>query len=298
MAKRRTCFILAGSVPPSELLEGLREAGFEPVQPDELPLSGPLPEKLVAAVSKADAVCVFLSGESEPPTLWFELGLSKAFSKPLAIVVPEGRESVPVIVQGERLISFRKGDSAKLAKGLGHALSHATPKTVGSARLAGKRVSVPEAARLARKIETGESVAEKDVVAAVEVLLRRAGASLVEKQSGSADVGVDLAAWFDATQSSLGNPVVVEVKRVGSRHDLLLAQSQLGGLLSSQRFGAGLLVYYPSLPDMAPEATAQLPISVTISMKQLVELVKGGALLQRLVHLRNVAAHGKQWPRR
>src|ERR1700687_2996034 len=264
MAKRRPCFISAGSVLPAELLAGLREAGFEPVQPDELPLSGPLPESLVAAVSKADVVCAFLSGEPEPPALWFELGLSKAFSKPLAIVVQEGRESVPVVVQGERLISFRKGEPAKLAKDLRHALApHETPKSVLSARLTRKPVSVPEAARLARKIEKGESVPEREVIAAVEVLLRRAGASLVQKQSGSANVGVDLAAWFDATQSSLGNPVVVEVKRVGSRHDLLLAQAQLVRLLSDQRFGAGLLVYYPSLPDMGPEATPQLPISVT-----------------------------------
>ncbi|WP_044188052.1 hypothetical protein [Hyalangium minutum] len=256
-------------------------------------MAAPFPVELMQAIAGADAVCAYVSKDGEPPALWYAVGAAKALKKPVVLVAANDRVTVPLVAQGEVLIALQKGEEETLEWKLHNALSRRrTRKDAPQRRLKPKGGSVPEAERIVTALARGDAVEGSRVEEAIEALLRKAGASMVQRQARDGDLDIDLAAWFDATQSILGNPILVEVKRVTTRDDLVAAQHQMMLLLARRPLGSGLLVYYPSMPDVVPEVTAHLPISVTLSFDDLVKLVRSGTLLETLIQLRNAAAHG------
>jgi hypothetical protein len=132
----------------------------------------------------------------------------------------------------------------------------------------------------------------KQLEAALANVLRKAGASVVTSEEAD-DQGADLALWIEELQTTVGNPILLELK-VGDLDAQRLASAENGlrsWLLQSRSF-LGLLVYWDASGRRFSKTMGVFPLVHLMSADELLSSLRDGKLATELASVRNKAVHG------
>lgn len=125
------------------------------------------------------------------------------------------------------------------------------------------------------------SALEADVLEAFRLEGARVWAEASQNRS-------DMAVWIE----SLGGPILVEVKSISSRDQVVHAQAQLLRYLAERHAVLGLLVLGGNTKGVQLEMTAQPPLVVTMTVDDVDKLSRKRQLTATLIALRNQVIHG------
>lgn len=117
---------------------------------------------------------------------------------------------------------------------------------------------------------------------------------IYSEQRETPSSGADFAIWVDELVSSLGNPILVEVKsgRI-TQERLHSACEQLKKYLGRVNARYGIVVYWDEEGKEFPSTRSDTPFIFQISGNLLINLLSSGQFAQELLRLRNVTAHGR-----
>jgi hypothetical protein len=237
-------------------------------------------------VSRADFVCVVLQSEKSGNVL-FELGVAFGKHKPVLAFVSSASGLTNEMV-GLMYVRSDVTDAAAVDSALDVFLHHASlrpqkRRSVGTLR--------------AKRVPGGEGhvspISGADAEEQTAFLLQRAGLIFFEAPR-TADRGADFAIWADELDSSLGNPLLVQVKagRI-SASQLRAAAEQLREYVEKTHGRFGLLIYWDRAGREFPRVSPTWPVIFQLSGTVLANLVTRGELAEELLRLKNTAIHGQ-----
>ena len=268
-----------------------------------------------AAIRHADFVCVVIPYGVETPNVYFELGIATGLQKPVLLFVEPGviigadlasLEYLRATLKDQRAIDFNldafldhfpQKPKARLMKPPVDelAIEAKPPRTEAPSRMRyykSKELNIEWAKRSVSEIEQmSPALAGPEFEELVARLFREAGA-VVRQQPSEFDRGVDMALWLDEVESSLRNPLMIEVK-LGRLTESIITEAEnlLRVHIAKARAGAGLLVYLDREGQLFTKARAYWPLVFRLNIHELIELVGSGGLVKNLLAERNRVAH-------
>jgi Restriction endonuclease len=289
----RICFVAVPfDTDASPVMKSLVNRGIECRRRDRFEWSTTL-ETLTELISEADFVCVF-SPSVLPPNLLLEIGVAIGMRKPIFMVVAE---DLPLPAD-LRSISFVSADQWKTEIIEPHldafleTLPKKNPSHSPTTKSAVGRLDLSHEREQLSRIE-GEA-SPREFESFVATLFRKAGINVTA--SPLEDFGADLALSSPAIKRRFGNPILVELKRSRIGSDLSFAADRLAELIASGRGSAALLVTLGSVPLESGAFTnvtgKRLPI-YRLSLKELIDSLENGELIDRLWADRNKKTHHK-----
>ena len=249
-----------------------------------------------SAIAHADFVCVVFPKGLHTTSVAFEMGLAVGNSRPVLAFVEPGADA-PSLMGSVTVARTGFDDAEAINFYLDAFLEHG-----GSKRLRGRSrpSSLPAAADTSWVLETINSIATSDpqmrgseFEALVADLFQQAGYVVSPRAPEAGDRGVDMAVWIDETDSSLGNPVLVQVK-VGRLSDrqLQFAEHELRQFIAKTPVQAGILIYWDRGGKDLSRPSADWPLVIRFSVFELADLVGSGEFVRELRARRNRAVHG------
>jgi hypothetical protein len=199
-----------------------------------------------AAIRAADVVIAVIGPEA--PNVLYELGFASALRKPTLLLLEPGT-SVPALASNDTHLVSDLTDSEVLRLGVKKFLDEA--RSGFSSRRTRKSlrpIEQPDRDSIAEVLEQADRVRRSADPAQVEWfasrLLNATAVTAVEEYRGEKDRGVDFAVWSNALQTSLGNPILIEIKAgILNKQLLETAYSRLTAQVLQSRARVGLLLY-------------------------------------------------------
>jgi len=231
-------------------IESLRnflvEEGIAVLDSSDISPSDPVSEAARASIQGSEIIFAVLNPRA--PDVFFELGIAFGLRKPVMLLV-KPHTPVPGFAMGVRYMISGSLDSDLVHLGIKKFVNEVKE---GSTRYRRTRVSHRPAAvderairRLLARIEQlRKSPNALEVERFTVDLLRATGVTALEEHSGARGQGADLAVWSDALDSSLGNPILFEVK-AGKLNDekMFEAFDRLKRQVSESDARFGVLLY-------------------------------------------------------
>jgi hypothetical protein len=291
MSVRQQCFISApAGTDLKTLRQVLTELNVEWIDASVLNPRIPVSNAVREAMQHASFVCGVLTQQHDNTNVVFELGMSTALNRPTFLLM---EPSVKIAHRLEYLPYARVelNDPAKLRFHLQTFLKHVLTIKVLPVTPPSEPALKPEPESLARALKASYTANAADLEHLVAMLFEASGA--VVSASDNPDRGVDLALWIDSLPSSIGNPVLVEVKSGRlSQAQLDEAESTLRNYLVSAGANVGILLYRDTRGTRFPQTREAWPLVWRLDFDGLVDLLTRGAFERELVRFRNVALHG------
>jgi hypothetical protein len=273
--------------------EELTERGIEARTADELVSAGmSVPDLVETEIRRSDLVIGVVDSQS-PPVLFYELGMARGLGKPVLLVVSSAyeREHVPPLLTG---VVYVRADASN-RQAVGFALDQ-LPATYGTtSRRPARRA--PTEHTLGSEVDTylelinsrAATLTEQELQGLVEDLLKAAGVSQVIR-SPSPGQSADFAVWSDDLQSSVGNPLLIEVKshiRDAAHLQEVLSQVEAYRRSSSTEWA---LVVLPALEGPIPRAYGQAYV-LALTVAELIEGLRKRSFSEVVRDLRNTRIH-------
>ena len=255
-------------------------------------------EGILSSISRSDAVIAVLSNDAGFSNVTFEIGYATALRKPVLLLL-NTEASMPRFAYNLRHIVSDITDSDVLKIGIKSFLKEAgkgspTRRKGGQSRKA--TTANEDAVRhvVNRIVHDRATIDGQTAETLVADLLRAAAVTHVEEQSGSRDRGVDFAVWSDAVQTSLGNPILIEVKagnldyaRLQTAYERLVNQV----LGSEARFG--LLLYLDHSGQRFKRPAKWIPTVLALDVEDFANDLLFKSFANVLMEKRNSLAHGR-----
>jgi DNA-binding winged helix-turn-helix (wHTH) protein len=244
-------------------------------------------------IRAADAVIAVV--DSEARSVFFELGLAKALRKPILLLVTPG-ESLPVFAAREPHLVSDLSDSEFLRLGLQKFLrtsvlksvrsSDAVPPSIDSVDPENINAILKEVKRLR------SSPTEIEIQQLIVKLLSGMASNVVKQYHGPTERGVDLAVWNDALQSSLGNPLLVEIKAGAlNLEQLTKARNQLAEKVLRSDSRLGLLLYFDRSGRRFPKEITSSPLVLAFDVEDFAKELLRTPFTRLLIEQRNRIVH-------
>jgi len=245
----------------------LAERGIESTASYERPWLGARPlDTVMALIEDADLVIGILDEPTASANILFELGYAFARDKKIMVIQPGSVRSIPSDLAGTLYVRSDLVESEAITYNLDALLAAPKPK---------RRPYIPDEVnthpiggeadgllwRLAPAMENDDGV---EVERIVEDALRASGVSIVAsaRERGGTDSGPDIGIWSDDLESSVGNPLLIEVKtRIPSTHDAKKLRQQVKQYVRARNVDWGLVLYGDGPSDIA-HALSQPPLLV------------------------------------
>jgi hypothetical protein len=255
-------------------------------------------EGILSSISRSDAVIAVLSNDLGFANVSFEIGYATALRKPMLLLLNPAA-SMPGFAYNMRHIVSDITDSEVLKIGIKRFLEEATKRSPSRRKDNQPKTTMNPnentirnlANRIAQDRATIDARTAEEIVAN---LLRAAAVTLVEEQSGSRDRGVDFAVWSDALQTSLGNPILIEVKagnldhaRLQNAYERLVSQV----LGSEARFG--VLLYLDHSGRRFKRPANWVPSVLALDVEDFAHELLSKSFANALMEKRNSLVHGR-----
>lgn len=289
------CFIIAPvDVDTSVLRTALEQRNVRWADATAAEPGSSILDTIESAIRRADFVCVVIPQGVRATNVYFELGLARGFRKPVLLFIEPGVDIATELAPFE-YVRAAFTDHQAIAFNLDAFLEHFPRKPRGRPRIFHPMPTEINMEWAKDKVVALEQMprgvagqAFQELVASV---FERTGA-VVTRQPGRPERGVDMALWLDEVQSSLGNPLLVEVK-LGRLTESKVAEveEQLRTYISKTRAQAGLLVYLGREGQRFVKVGARWPLVFRFDVCELIELISRGELGKTLLAERNRAAH-------
>ncbi len=291
----RTCFLAYPFDRDVRLLrQALEELGIEVREGSTEPGSLPVADAVQRRIAESDITIAVLGGRAQDTSVMYELGVARGLGKP-TLVVTLGRTTVPAALNGLRILPLTSRSEKTIRSALARALNVAVqPPQNPSPGEPSSRSLGPAAdtylARLRRMEKSPAASSELGVVRLLASALAETGA-VVELNAGHRR-GADLAVWLPDLESTVGNPLLVEVKwRVALKS---AAFEQMRIYMSDAGVRWGLLVLGRSQPTIRLQARVQRNGILVAQLRDLLSELRTSNLGQVVARLRNSAVHSAQ----
>jgi hypothetical protein len=248
------------------------------------------------AITKADFVCVVLPSGGTSPNLYFEMGLATGLKKPLLIFAGD-EAGIPILspsvtcskagIENTKTVNFYLDAFLKHGGAGGNTTGR---RNIGPAKA--KKTDVRWAhddLKASRSLPpAGRGDALEKIVAR---LFEQTGAVVSRRHSKTE--GADMAVWIDELESTIGNPLIVEVKAGSLRRDRLLAlEKQLQSFFPKVHARAALVIYDEIGNIRITPPHVSWPLIFWFSIQQLIRFVQEGRLAEEVRSERNRLVHG------
>ncbi len=291
----KRCFISApAGSDTAPLRHALNERGIVWTDSTTAPVGISVLQSVETALRDADFVCVLL-GDATSGNVIFELGMARGLGLPVLVFVdPDADVPAEVSALSYARIDLRNTSALGLHLDafLGHARPHLAQQQRPRAPVRARRKSVTWAREALATSRDLDASALEDIV---RRLFEQSGAILSPASPASGpDTGADLAVWVDELHSTLGNPLLVEVKLFRappSQSQLSQLMSRLRHTLAQFKARAGLMVYWEPTGASSPPPEPLWPLVIPVTVSELVDVVGRGGMYEDLVARRNRAVH-------
>ncbi|MBR8094704.1 hypothetical protein KDX09_35670 [Burkholderia cenocepacia] len=253
----------------------------------------PLIDVVGSYLQSVDLVIGILSRERRSDWTLFELGVAWSNSRQILLVVPPGASLVPPWNMPGLLV-VRANPSGVEAIGFAlDQLMSAPPREISSqtpsksASLGASANELLQAASAAVRNSDGKAL--EDVIGKA---LEGADLDGIAREASSKDARPDFAVWVDALASTVGNPLLIEVKlQLSDRPSMRMAAARLSEAVLATGTRFGLLVYGEGPPSDQVDRT--LPFNVlALSATKLLESLRTNSFAAVISQLRNRRVHG------
>lgn len=259
-------------------------------------LTSPVKDELASFIEKSDFVLGVINQSSGSKNVIFELGLAVGKSKPIIIinttknVLPSNLADNYVIkatLKNHEAIEFKL--SAFVENFKRDSESPVRIKSESSDTLHSIKDDDPiKETSIDEVIKTGY-----DLENYVYQLFKRSGYIVSRQMPGKDDTKIDLTLWLETFENSLGNPVVIEIKRNLNETGTIRAIKQLRNYIQVTKAGLGLLIYSKAIiSNRVQIVSRKLPFVILLKVDRLRKLLERGTLDKELRQARNKIAHG------
>lgn len=252
-------------------------------------------DTIAREIERTTFVCSVVPNSKAIANALFELGMAFGKGKPLFIIV-DPRVKLPRELGYAHLVRARPSDrdaiSFHLDAFLGHTNVHRHPHaTRAPARK--DEIIVQDILQNLMSLEP-ESAKQRgyQLESIVAEVFARAGAEVVNV-SNDPHAYADLSMWLDDLSSTLGNPILVEIKCGKLSHARLAqADDRLFRALHVTDAKAALLVYWDEDGKTFRRRRRDASLVFWFSLHDLIQTVERGSLAQEIIERRNRAVHG------
>jgi hypothetical protein len=252
-------------------------------------------ERVFAEIQAADAVIAVISQDAA--NVFFEIGVAIALHKPVLALLNPGT-TAPSFIAPMTYLTSDLADSDVLRLGVKRFLdeSKERPPKVRQTRKEARLITRGPNS-LQRIIEQLSHLRQagnpSEVERRVAEIFRAAGITAVEEYKDAKDRGVDFAVWSDSLRSSLGNPVLIQVK-VSKLNEMSfrVAYSRLAKQVQESGSAAGLLLYLDKSGKRFKKPATWIPSVLWFDVEDFANQLSGKSFAEVLVERRNRAVHG------
>jgi hypothetical protein len=284
----KTCFIAAPTGTDLSTLQGLlADRGIEPKTVTELPLNTlPFTENLVSTIAASDLLIAIFDGLSQNSNVYFELGCACGNGKDVLIITPN-TETLPFDLKELLVIRASFNDQDAIGFALDQYLRKPKKtKKVRQVQPIQTRAIGAVADDLLNDLSSKE-LSPLELERIVERALKASGVSTVS-QARERDWYADFAVWSDELQSSVSNPLLIEVKR---NLDVRAVDRMLE--ISSPQASRYLLLLFLNTVPTVKERLAQTPNILAMPLRQFLQALRDRSFGQTVKSLRDDKIHGR-----
>lgn len=295
----KTCFISAPFAAKTyhirEVLEhrGVHILGYEDVTPGATVITS-----VLDMIRRADLFIAVLTSDATAPrvardNVLIELGIAAGCGKQVLIFAPAKGDVLPTDLSGMLAVRTSLSNRDAIEFALDQVL--AAPERRETHRheelgLKTDRGLGGEADALMDRFAAFEGQSGFALEELVASAIRASGADVVS-ESFRENAPIDLAVWADSFQSSVGNPLLIEVKRrLTHKADFKRAVENLAHAARNAGSTWSLLIYGEG-PSAADRWTS-FPTVLVISFRELLEAMRTASFAEVVRDLRNRRAHG------
>jgi len=271
----------------------LAALGAEVVDPFDPNAADSLEAALPDAIRQIDALVAVVDKHS--PNVFYELGLAAAMGKPVLVLQAPETVLPPFLVQVHHVTSdFRDSKALRFAieqflKQIGNSVeSPSKPRRLADA--APRSAQLKELARALGELRLdGTSMDAERILGA---FLKAANVRAVER-GPTDEKGADLAIWSDGISSTLGNPILVELKtgRI-EQMNFGVAYSNLAYAVQAAAVATGLLLYLDRRGQRFGKPNTWVPNVFLCDLEDFASSVVRVGFDRTLLDLRNEHVHG------
>lgn len=292
--KIKTCYISApGDSSLAALRHALLERGISLVNPQSSAGDPQLSSELIATLSRADLVIGILSRERRSDWTLFELGVAWSAGRQVLLVVAPGASlSPPAGLNGVLQVRANPSNIEAITFALDQLQAAPDSRTSRSSHQSTRPVG---RAIADLKAEALDAIQSRDGLALERVVhsaLQRAQLDAIADETLSREAKADFAVWVDELTSTVGNPLLIEVKlRLLGTHAMREAAGKFSAaiLASGTRFG---LLLYGEGPEPR-KLGSSIPFNVlALSVADLLDGLATRSFPSIVSHLRNQRVHG------
>jgi hypothetical protein len=265
----RRCFIAAH---PKTNLDTIRailaERGIEATASYERPWIGARPlDTVMALIEAADLIVGVLDAPSMDANLLIELGYAIARDKKIMVILPRNSRSVPSDLVSTLYVRANPTDVEAIAYNLDALLAAPAPQRRPYIPAKPETYPIGSQAdgllsRLSVALQTADA---RELEAIVVDAMRASGVRTVTSTSerSSPDSGFDLGIWSDDLESSVSNPLLIELKlRITSRRDMSIVRDQVASHARARSVDWALILYGEGPPHWDDDSEIESPVLV------------------------------------
>jgi hypothetical protein len=272
-----------------QILASLGAEVFDSFDPNAVAnLTSPLPD----AIRNADAIVAVVDGPS--PNVFFELGFAMATGKPaLALQAPETLLP-PFLAQVPHLTSdFRDSKALRFTiKKFLHQVGNSEEPIAKPQSPANAVPSSAEMQMLSQQLgELRLNGNPRDAETVLAAFLKAARVRSVERGTAD-DKGADFAVWSDGVSSTLGNPILIQLKtgRI-EKMNFRVTYSNVAYAVQQSGAAAGLLLYLDRRGQRFDKPNTWVPNVFFCDLEDFASRVIREGFDRSLLNLRNEQVH-------
>ncbi len=274
------------------VINALQALDVRPIDATDLaPGTLPLADSIQDQISRADMVIAVVGGTTRDRPVLFELGLARGLGKRTVVIAPP-RVNLPAELTGVPTIRL----NLKRHEGLVRAVQRALNLPRGPAALSELTFpSRPLGVAADRYVERFQQlVSSAPIPGELERLLAEAltatGAVVELTHRSPSDDRPDFILWHNELESTLGNPILVEINYNAS--DALAASHHLARYMSDTGTNWGLLLFAVGTKLSGPTTKPLAPGVLLMAISELLSDLRYDSLPQVITRERNRVMHG------
>ena len=286
-----SCFISAPFDVNINALEVLiRSKGLTPFVSRGLPTVGlNLVRDVTSALSDSSIVIGVLQDQGPNDNVLFELGYAHALGKQILVVLPEKTVFPSTLTE---FLFIRSGleNLEAVSFALDQVLAAQPPtkrrpkRPKDSSKAIGDRVD-----QLLIRLDSYATETELEMI--IGDALQLAGVSTVA-QSQQGDKRLDFAVWLDDLQSSIGNPLIIEVKRgIQTERQARELSEQFTAYMSKGTFRTALVLYDKGIASKRLNDISGNPIVLFLDIRDFLTQLRYKSFSSIVRELRNRVVH-------
>lgn len=295
-----TCFVSApAGVNFAKIKKILLKKDLEFIHPSEVLSHGQrISEKINKLISQSDIFIAVFDETFESGNTLFELGIAVARKKQI-IILTSPNFSLPSDLAGFLTLKISKDNFDALDFAIDQILAATgkkkkkkEPRSFKGFKETSKPVGNKILELKHRLNNIGSDTTGYELENFVSDLLKETGISVIQ-QSKTPDTGVDIAIWSDDLGAILGNPILVEIKRIiKNRSQALKVTNQLLNYMQTTNSRFAIVLYLEGLPSSRIQEFSDQFNILFFQIGDFVDQLQDKSFADTIKIRRNIIAHG------